>query len=170
MTKGCCSLHDSAPAAQLLDEEHPRCRSISSSSAPTGGSAISRADTVPYSLAPVRSVGFADAVLELRAGRAKRAGDRGRGPGFLRLAELRPPPCPPASSRWRRGARHRFSKPIVPRNQRSWPVSGSRATHMAGVTVKHRSRVKADPSQPNLRQVHLIHGELFDELGEQGFA
>jgi MOSC domain-containing protein YiiM len=33
-----------------------------------------------------------------------------------------------------------------------------------GVTVKHRSRVAADPTQPNLRQVHLIHAELFDEL------
>jgi MOSC domain-containing protein YiiM len=38
-----------------------------------------------------------------------------------------------------------------------------------GVTVKHRSRVAQDPSQPNLRQVHLIHGELFDELAAQGF-
>jgi MOSC domain-containing protein YiiM len=38
-----------------------------------------------------------------------------------------------------------------------------------GVTVKHRSRVKADPSQPNLRQVHLIHSELFDELRDAGF-
>lgn len=36
-----------------------------------------------------------------------------------------------------------------------------------GVTVKHRSRVAADPSQPNLRQVHLIHAELFDELCER---
>ena len=39
----------------------------------------------------------------------------------------------------------------------------------AGETVKHRSRVARDPSQPNLRQVHLIHAELFDELHEQGF-
>jgi MOSC domain-containing protein YiiM len=39
-----------------------------------------------------------------------------------------------------------------------------------GVTVKHRSRVKADPSQPNLRQVHLIHSELFDDLREAGFT
>lgn len=39
----------------------------------------------------------------------------------------------------------------------------------AGVTVKHRSRVAQDPTQPNLRQVHLMHEELFDELGEQGF-
>lgn len=39
-----------------------------------------------------------------------------------------------------------------------------------GVTVKHRSRVAKDPTQPNLRQVHLIHGELFSELGQQGFT
>src|SRR6185436_19352554 len=40
----------------------------------------------------------------------------------------------------------------------------------AGVTVKHRSRVRRDPSQPNLRQVHLVHAELFDELRGKGFA
>ncbi len=40
--------------------------------------------------------------------------------------------------------------------------------HM-GEKVKHRSRVSKDPSQPNLRQVHLIHSELFDELKEKGF-
>jgi MOSC domain-containing protein YiiM len=39
----------------------------------------------------------------------------------------------------------------------------------AGVTVKHRSRVQRDPSQPNLRQVHLIHEELFDEVRAAGF-
>jgi MOSC domain-containing protein YiiM len=39
-----------------------------------------------------------------------------------------------------------------------------------GVTVKHRSRVLRDPSQPNLRQVHLIHAELHDELRAAGFA
>ncbi len=38
-----------------------------------------------------------------------------------------------------------------------------------GVTVQHRSRVAADPAQPNLRQVHLMHAELFDELSAQGF-
>lgn len=41
--------------------------------------------------------------------------------------------------------------------------------HM-GQTVKHRSRVRADPSQPNLRQVHLIHRELLSELNHKGFA
>ncbi|MEW1681230.1 MOSC domain-containing protein [Streptomyces sp. NPDC093594] len=40
----------------------------------------------------------------------------------------------------------------------------------AGVTVKHRSRVAQDPTQPNLRQVHLIHEELFDELAGEGFT
>ncbi|MFI1002423.1 MOSC domain-containing protein [Streptomyces galbus] len=39
----------------------------------------------------------------------------------------------------------------------------------AGVTVKHRSRMAQDPTQPNLRQVHLIHEELFAEVGEDGF-
>lgn len=39
----------------------------------------------------------------------------------------------------------------------------------AGVTVRHRSRVAQDPTQPNLRQVHLIQEELFDELREAGF-
>ncbi len=39
-----------------------------------------------------------------------------------------------------------------------------------GVTVKHRSRVARDPSQPNLRQIHLIHAELLDWLADRGFA
>ncbi|MGW5770563.1 MOSC domain-containing protein [Streptomyces longwoodensis] len=38
----------------------------------------------------------------------------------------------------------------------------------AGVTVKHRSRMAQDPTQPNLRQVHLIHEELFTEVGAHG--
>lgn len=40
----------------------------------------------------------------------------------------------------------------------------------AGATVKHRSRVKRDPGAPNLRQVHLLHSELFDELLAQDHA
>lgn len=40
--------------------------------------------------------------------------------------------------------------------------------HM-GATVKHRSRVRVDPTQPNLRQVHLVHAELHDELKAAGF-
>jgi MOSC domain-containing protein YiiM len=41
--------------------------------------------------------------------------------------------------------------------------------HM-GETVKHRSRVRVDPTQPNLRQVHLVQSELFDELKQKGFT
>lgn len=39
-----------------------------------------------------------------------------------------------------------------------------------GAQVQHRSRVAADPTQPNLRQVHLIHSELFEELSLDGHA
>ncbi|WP_328466425.1 transcription elongation factor [Actinoplanes sp. NBC_00393] len=41
-------------------------------------------------------------------------------------------------------------------------------TH-AGVLVRHRGRVAADPTQPNLRQVHLIHAELFEEVAGKGY-
>jgi len=39
----------------------------------------------------------------------------------------------------------------------------------AGATVKHRSRIARDPHQPNLRQIHLIHAELHQELRDAGF-
>lgn len=39
----------------------------------------------------------------------------------------------------------------------------------AGRTVQHRSRVRRDPTQPNLRQIHLLQGELFDDLAARGF-
>jgi hypothetical protein len=39
----------------------------------------------------------------------------------------------------------------------------------SGATVKHRSRVRRDPESPNLRQVHLMHAELFEELKARGF-
>ncbi len=50
-------------------------------------------------------------------------------------------------------------------------VAGLGVEHDAhsGKTVKHRSRVRQDPAQPNLRQVHLIHSELFDDLRDKGF-
>jgi MOSC domain-containing protein YiiM len=64
---------------------------------------------------------------------------------------------------------HRFSKPVVQELTlvEGWGVEGD--AH-AGTTVQHRSRVARDPSQPNLRQVHLIHAELFDEVAEAGYA
>ncbi|MCC5036761.1 MOSC domain-containing protein [Streptomyces sp. WAC 00631] len=38
-----------------------------------------------------------------------------------------------------------------------------------GATVRHRSRMARDPAQPNLRQVHLLHRELFAEVAAAGF-
>ncbi|MBC7983304.1 MAG: MOSC domain-containing protein [Candidatus Obscuribacterales bacterium] len=40
----------------------------------------------------------------------------------------------------------------------------------SGATVKHRSRVAKNSAQPNLRQIHLIHAELHEELSERGFS
>lgn len=40
----------------------------------------------------------------------------------------------------------------------------------AGAAVRHRSRIERDPSQPNLRQVHLFDGEVLDMLAAEGFA
>ncbi len=68
-----------------------------------------------------------------------------------------------------RSATHTMSKP----NQESiqlLPGLGVAADAHQGETVKHRSRVARDPTQPNLRQVHLIHAELHDELREAGFS
>jgi MOSC domain-containing protein YiiM len=64
---------------------------------------------------------------------------------------------------------HTFSKAnaAVVRLQAGEGVAGD--AH-AGATVKHRSRVARDPTRPNLRQVHLIHSELFDELRGSGFS
>lgn len=56
---------------------------------------------------------------------------------------------------------HTFSKPICPAIHLVEGLGVDGDAHM-GVTVKHRSRVAADPTQPNLRQVHLIHQELHD--------
>lgn len=40
----------------------------------------------------------------------------------------------------------------------------------SGATIQHLSRLKQAPDAPNLRQVHLIHAELFDELAQAGFT
>jgi len=66
-------------------------------------------------------------------------------------------------------AGHHFSKTpcLGIRLLKGLGVAGD--AHM-GETVKHRSRVRKDPTQPNLRQVHLMHTELFDELRDKGFV
>lgn len=65
-------------------------------------------------------------------------------------------------------AEHTFSKETVPLVELVEGI-GVRGDAHAGVTVQHRSRVRADPDQPNLRQVHLIHAELFGQLAEAGY-
>ena len=68
-----------------------------------------------------------------------------------------------------RSATHNFSKPnqamiaLVP----GLGVAGD--AHL-GETVQHLVRVREDPTKPNLRQVHLIHAELFEELRAAGFS
>ncbi|MGH2586222.1 MAG: MOSC domain-containing protein [Dehalococcoidia bacterium] len=68
-----------------------------------------------------------------------------------------------------RSATHTFSKPSQD-GIRLLTGLGVEGDAHQGETVKHRSRVRRDPSQPNLRQVHLIHAELHDELRAAGFA
>src|SRR3954467_10638667 len=64
---------------------------------------------------------------------------------------------------------HTMSKPIAD-SIRLLAGLGVEGDAHQGVTVKHRSRVARDPTQPNLRQGHLIHQELHDELREQGLT
>ncbi|MEJ1160859.1 MOSC domain-containing protein [Prosthecomicrobium sp. N25] len=68
-----------------------------------------------------------------------------------------------------RDAAHRFSKPTVPSIRLLEGLGVEGDAHL-GTTVQHLSRLRADPGQPNLRQVHLIAAELFDALAEAGYA
>lgn len=68
-----------------------------------------------------------------------------------------------------RDAGHNFSKHAVD-HIRILAGIGVEGDAHAGEQVQHLSRVRADPTQPNLRQVHLMHSELFDELAESGFT
>lgn len=67
-----------------------------------------------------------------------------------------------------RSSDHSFSKTSVPSIRLVAGLGVDGDVH-AGETVKHRSRVAKDPSQPNLRQIHLIHAELHDSLNADGF-
>lgn len=68
-----------------------------------------------------------------------------------------------------RDGAHRFSKTVVDAIELIAGLGVAGDAH-AGVTVQHRSRVAVDPSQPNLRQVHLIEEERFYALAPAGFA
>ena len=64
---------------------------------------------------------------------------------------------------------HEFSKQSQP-SIRLVARLGVEGDAHCGRTVQHRSRVARDPTQPNLRQVHLIHAEMHDELQAAGFC
>jgi MOSC domain-containing protein YiiM len=68
-----------------------------------------------------------------------------------------------------RSGEYTFTKPTVDAIDLVAGLGVAGDVH-AGTTVKHRSRVARDSSQPNLRQVHLIHAELHDELGARGYS
>ena len=65
-------------------------------------------------------------------------------------------------------ATHRFSKPVQPSITLVAGLGVAGDAH-AGITVQHLSRVRRDPTQPNLRQVHLVASELLAELAAAGF-
>ncbi|GAB2178997.1 MOSC domain-containing protein [Dongia sp. agr-C8] len=67
-----------------------------------------------------------------------------------------------------RSKSHSFSKPTE-MSIRLIAGQGVEGDAHSGATVKHRSRVRVDPTQPNLRQVHLVHAELHEELNAAGF-
>ena len=67
-----------------------------------------------------------------------------------------------------RDDRHRISKQSA-EQLRFVAGLGVEGDAHAGLTVQHRSRWVKQRTVPNLRQVHLIHAELFDELAAEGF-
>ncbi|MDT7574750.1 MAG: hypothetical protein QOH17_1083, partial [Pseudonocardiales bacterium] len=67
-----------------------------------------------------------------------------------------------------RDATHRFSKAAAHSITLLAGLGVDGDAHL-GETVQHRSRVRRDPTAPNLRQVHLVQGELLDELRARGF-
>jgi len=68
-----------------------------------------------------------------------------------------------------RSPTHSFSKPTQDYIRLLAGVGVEGDAH-SGATVKHRSRVARHPERPNLRQVHLLHAELHDELRDAGFT
>ncbi len=64
---------------------------------------------------------------------------------------------------------HRFSKTTSPMI-RLLKGKGVEGDAHCGEKVQHRSRVRVNPDQPNLRQVHLIAEETLEELSAKGFA
>ena len=68
-----------------------------------------------------------------------------------------------------RSPSHDFSKPVEDAIELVEGLGVKGDSHF-GATVQHVVRVREDPTKPNLRQVHLMHSELFEELKAGGFT
>jgi len=77
--------------------------------------------------------------------------------------------APPAVVAVHASRTHSFNKPSC-LSITLLPGLGVQGDAHCGATVRHRSRVAKDPGQPNLRQVHLLQGELLTELAGRGFG
>src|SRR6218665_750466 len=77
-------------------------------------------------------------------------------------------PLQPNVAAVRCDAEHRFSKSPASFIELESGLGVKGDAHH-GRTVRHRSRVKADPGQPNLRKVHLISRSLLLHLADMGF-
>jgi hypothetical protein len=80
-----------------------------------------------------------------------------------------PDPAPGRVVAVARDDAHRFSKPVVD-SITLLADHGVEGDAHAGATVRHRSDRRRRPERPNLRQVHLLHGELFDQVAADGFV
>ena len=78
------------------------------------------------------------------------------------------PPASPQVLAVARDDAHRFSKPVRTSITLLAGLGVEGDAHL-GTTVQHLSRKRRDPDAPNLRQVHLVHAELHDELAEKGY-
>jgi MOSC domain-containing protein YiiM len=96
-------------------------------------------------------------------------GPRSQKPSSQELASHGPAAPTPVVTAVSRNGVYSFTKPVREEITLIAGLGVEGDVH-AGVNVRHRSRVGVDPAQPNLRQVHLIQGELFDEVRRQGYA
>jgi MOSC domain-containing protein YiiM len=79
------------------------------------------------------------------------------------------PSSPPRVLAVARDDAHRFSKPVRTSITLLAGLGVEGDAHL-GTTVQHLSRKRRDPDAPNLRQVHLVHSELHEELSGKGYA
>jgi len=94
----------------------------------------------------------------------------GRGPAAAQHAEAGAAAGPrPVVVAVARDGAHHFGKPTADAITLRAGLGVEGDAH-SGARVQHLSRVRRDPSAPNLRQVHLVAEELLAELTGRGFV